>query len=56
MKPFFHSHEEVINGKIVRTQYNPSCGHCVSRPDVYFVDPQLFSLIANSTPFNIVNQ
>jgi len=53
MKPFTHSHDENINGTIVKIQYKPNCGHCVSRPDVYYVEQNVFNLIANSTPFNI---
>ena len=56
MKPFIHFHEEVVDGKIVRTQHSPSCGHCVSNPDVYFVDAKIFYLILNSTPFGFFNQ
>ena len=50
LKPFIHSHDDVVNGKIVRTEYKPSCGHCVSRPDIYYVDKPLYDLISSNIP------
>ena len=50
LKPFIHSHEDVINGKAVRIEYSASCGHCVSRPDIYYVDKPLYDLISSNVP------
>jgi len=49
-RPFIHSHDDIVNGKTVRKQYNASCGHCVSKPDVYYVDKPLYELISSNLP------
>lgn len=46
-KPFIHSHTEITNSKTINTIYEPSCGHCVTNPNIYYVDKQIYNLISN---------
>jgi hypothetical protein len=48
MKNFKHFHD--VNSKQIL--FTAICGHCVNRPDVYYVDSNIYNLVSNKNIFN----